>query len=223
MFMKSIWIAFIGVMLFVAGASAANPVLQGMVKDAKGRPIQGADVRIEAPDTGKLIATVKTNLNGRYNLESLAAGNYRVWVRTRDWVAPWKANGAPGRFRLVIDGTPLATTFGTEGADWHWQDGGTIRVPAQAKVALHDLTGFEGRCDAILFCSSTSFVPPERLGELAQLRSELLGWAKEPLDGGTYDLVVVGGGIAGTCAALSACSRATGRRCSFRRRSVPTS
>ena len=78
MFIKSIWLGFVGVMLFVAGASAANPVLQGMVKDAKGRPIQGADVRIEAPDTGKLIATVKTNLNGRYNLESLAAGNYRV-------------------------------------------------------------------------------------------------------------------------------------------------
>ena len=25
------------------------------------------------------------------------AGTYRVWVRTRDWVAPWKAPGAPGK------------------------------------------------------------------------------------------------------------------------------
>ena len=24
---------------------------------------------------------------------------YRVWVRTRDWVAPWKAPGAPAAFR----------------------------------------------------------------------------------------------------------------------------
>jgi Carboxypeptidase regulatory-like domain len=78
MFIKSIWTGFIGVMLFVASASAANSVLQGIVKDAKGQPIQGADIRIEAPTTGRLLTTVKTNVNGRYSLEGLAAGNYRV-------------------------------------------------------------------------------------------------------------------------------------------------
>jgi 5-hydroxyisourate hydrolase-like protein (transthyretin family) len=78
MFMKSIWIGFIGVMLFVASASAATSVLQGIVKDAKGHPIQGADIRIEATNTGRLLTTVKTNANGRYSLEGLAAGNYRV-------------------------------------------------------------------------------------------------------------------------------------------------
>ena len=30
-----------------------------------------------------------------------AAGDYRVFVRTRDWVAPWQAPGAPGRFELL--------------------------------------------------------------------------------------------------------------------------
>ncbi len=44
-------------------------------------------------------------------------GAYRVWVRTRDWVAPWKAPGGPGRFHVLIDGVPLGTTFGTEGAE----------------------------------------------------------------------------------------------------------
>src|SRR5882757_10288091 len=78
MFIKSIWISFIGVMLFVASASAASSVLQGIVKDAKGHPIQGADIRIEAANTGRLLTTVKTNVNGRYSLESLAPGNYRV-------------------------------------------------------------------------------------------------------------------------------------------------
>jgi hypothetical protein len=76
--MKSIWIALIGVMLFVASASAASSVLQGIVRDARGRPIQGADVRIEATNNGRLLTTVKTNVNGRYNLQGLAAGNYRV-------------------------------------------------------------------------------------------------------------------------------------------------
>ena len=44
-----------------------------------------------------------------------AAGKYRVWVRTRDWVAPWNAPGAPGKFQLLIDNKPLETVFGTEG------------------------------------------------------------------------------------------------------------
>src|SRR5262249_30764482 len=78
MFMKSIWMAFIGVVLFVASASAANSVLQGIVKDAKGQPIQGADIRIEATNTGRLLTTVKTKVNGRYSLEGLAAGKYPV-------------------------------------------------------------------------------------------------------------------------------------------------
>jgi 5-hydroxyisourate hydrolase-like protein (transthyretin family) len=78
MFIKSMWIGFIGVMLFVASASPASFVLQGIVKDAKGHPIQGADIRIEATKTGGLLKTVKTNVNGRYSLEGLAAGNYRV-------------------------------------------------------------------------------------------------------------------------------------------------
>src|SRR5438876_919255 len=78
MFIKSIWIGFIGVMLFVASASAASSVLQGIVKDANGHPIQGADIRIEAKNTGRLLTAVKTDANGRYTLGGLAAGNYRV-------------------------------------------------------------------------------------------------------------------------------------------------
>ena len=77
-FMKSIWIAFIGVMLFVVSASAASSAIQGVVRDARGRPIQGADIRIEATNNGRLLTTLRTNVSGRYNLEGLAAGNYRV-------------------------------------------------------------------------------------------------------------------------------------------------
>ena len=52
MFMKSILIALIGVVLFVASASAASSVLQGIVKDVNGRPIPSADIRIEETKTG---------------------------------------------------------------------------------------------------------------------------------------------------------------------------
>ena len=133
-----------------------------------------------------------------------SSGRYQVWMRTRDWVAPWKAPGAPGRFELVIDGKPLPVLFGTEGAEWHWQDGGVVEVGTQATLALHDLTGFEGRCDAVLFCKDRAFRPPNGRAELAALRRQLLDLPEQPEDGGTFDLVVTGGGIAGTCAALSA-------------------
>lgn len=131
-------------------------------------------------------------------------GNYRVWVRTRDWVAPWKAPGAPGRFQIIIDGKPLRAMFGTEGAKWHWQDGGMVELGSTARISLHDLTGFEGRCDAILFSSDLKSVPPNDGHELTSLRSKLLGWTSEPTDVGSFDFVVVGGGIAGTAAAISA-------------------
>ena len=38
------------------------------------------------------------------------AGEYSVWVRTKDWVAQWHAPGAPGRFQVLVDGTPLENT-----------------------------------------------------------------------------------------------------------------
>jgi hypothetical protein len=133
-----------------------------------------------------------------------SVGRYHVWVRTRDWVAPWNAPGTPGKFQLLINGNPLATTFGTEGANWHWQDGGVVEVGKTAKVALHDLMGLEGRCDAVLFCKDVSFQPPNGLAELGKFRRKLLGLPEKPEDGGHFDLIVAGGGMAGTCMALAA-------------------
>jgi hypothetical protein len=35
----------------------------------------------------------------------------RLGWAERDWVAPWKAPGAPGKIQRLINGQPLATTF----------------------------------------------------------------------------------------------------------------
>ena len=132
-------------------------------------------------------------------------GNYHLWVRTRDWVAPWNAPGSPGKFQIMIDGKVLPTLFGTEEADWHWQDGGIVNISYQKiKIALHDLTGFDGRCDALLFSRQIDFTPPENGESLANLRRKLLNLPDKPQNAGNFDLVVIGGGMAGTCAAISA-------------------
>lgn len=133
-----------------------------------------------------------------------AAGVYRVWVRTRDWTAPWNRQGGPGRFQVILEGKPLAVTFGLEGMEWHWQDGGNVKLASRrATLVLHDLTGFDGRCDAILLTRNTAFRPPDGGAELARFRRQLRGGGA-PREAGSYDLVVAGGGIAGAAAAISA-------------------
>lgn len=134
-----------------------------------------------------------------------STGRYRIWVRTRDWVAPWKAPGAPGKFQVLLDGTPVKETFGTKNADWHWHDGGMVSVTSEkTTVALHDLTGFEGRCEAILFCKDENFRPAHDVATLDKFRRRIQNLPEAPSDGGHFDLVVVGAGLAGICSAITA-------------------
>lgn len=129
------------------------------------------------------------------------AGKYKIWVRAKDW-AP---SHHPGRFTLSINGNMLDTEFGANGRDWTWQQAETVELPrGNVTLTLHDLTGFDGRCDAI-FLSREDTIPPEEQDEAAHAwRRGLLGLPDEPSDAGDFDLVVVGGGVAGCAATLSA-------------------
>ncbi len=132
-------------------------------------------------------------------------GKYRVWVRTKDWVAHWKAPGTPGKFQVLVDGRPLSETFGTKSATWFWHDGGTIDVTTQqTTVALHDLTGFDGRCDAVYFTKDLQATPPDDSAPLSAWRKTALALPPVPQDMGEFDLVVVGGGYGGLGSAISA-------------------
>ena len=134
-----------------------------------------------------------------------APGTYRVLVRTKDWVAKWGAPGTPGRFQLVVDGEALETEFGTKGAEWHWHEGGTIEVTdSEVTLALRDLTGFNGRCDAIFFTQDEDFTPPDGALDVRPFRRAMLGLPADPPSPEPYDLVVIGGGYGGTAAAISA-------------------
>jgi serine/threonine protein kinase len=52
--------------------------IQGFVKDAKGEPIKGADLRIESRDGKRMFNTVRTDSKGRYISPRLQPGVYRV-------------------------------------------------------------------------------------------------------------------------------------------------
>lgn len=146
-----------------------------------GRPVKDASTTVQFPQKGK----------------------YQVWVRTKDW-APFPKG--PGKFQVLLNGKPLNQVFGESGSDvWKWYPGGEIEVQnEQMSVALHDLTGFNGRCDAILFTSSPTFIPPDKLDAITAFRKQQLKLNDVPTEANNFDLVVVGGGIAGTCAAISA-------------------
>ena len=134
-----------------------------------------------------------------------STGKYRVWVRTKDWVAPWGAPGTPGRFQVIINGQPLAETFGTKGKAWSWHDGGIVEATeTKLNVALRDLTGFNGRCDAVYLTKDLGENPPDESAPLSAWRKTALGLPAAPEDMGEFDLVVVGGGYGGLGSAISA-------------------
>ena len=157
-----------------------------------GTPVPNAVAKVQFPETGI----------------------YRLWVRTRDWIAPWKtpdtpkskrAQGTPGIFQVLINGKAVGTTFGNHKAEWHWQDGGRIVIKEKnAEIALHDLTGFEGRCAGIFLTKDTTLIPPDEGEALQTFRHAWHRYAEKPRAAGNYELVVVGGGMAGTCAAVKA-------------------
>jgi hypothetical protein len=129
-------------------------------------------------------------------------GQYHVFSRTKNWIPDF----SPGRFKIAVAGTELPNELGTRPEEgWLWQKAGEVALqPGSIDIALRDLTGEYGRCDAVLLTTDAGFVPPDRGEELGKLREELFGVSQEPKDMGAYDFVVVGGGIAGTIAALVA-------------------
>jgi hypothetical protein len=65
-------------LLLTSTAWAGTPALEGIVKDAKGNPIKGAEVKIEAR-TGTFSRTTKTDANGHYFSDGMALGTlYKV-------------------------------------------------------------------------------------------------------------------------------------------------
>ncbi len=121
--------------------------------------------------------------------ECPAAGTYHVWARTRNWTAPWSIHAA-GTFTVKVNGKELPSVLGRGAGGWLWQKAGEVRLEkGTVTVALHDLTGFDGRCDAVCLTAGEAPSRPD---------------APAPSRTVKADFVVCGGGIAGTCAAISA-------------------
>ena len=146
---------------------------------------------------GRPVADAKTAF------EVKAAGRYTVYVRTKNWVWEWLPQGCggadgAGAFKLVINGKELSNLLGRQGeGEWLWVKPGEVELKAGVNtVALHDLDGFDGRCDAVVF--TTEMMEGRGLEALRAERKDNKRTTTR------VDLVVVGGGIGGICTAVSA-------------------
>lgn len=133
-------------------------------------------------------------------------GRYHVYVRTYNWVSPWTTTAdGPGAFKVKVNGKDLKVILGTKGDRWMWQHAGSVNLkPGHSTISLSDLTGFEGRCDAIYLTQEEGALPPDGKEALEAFRRKMGALPEQPSDGGDFDFVVIGGGIGGMCAAVSA-------------------
>jgi hypothetical protein len=143
----------------------------------------------------------KPVLDAKTEISIKKSGNYHFWVRTRNWAeGDWLA---PGRFKLKINDYTFPENLGTQ-KGWAWQFVGRQSLKRGShQLSLLDLTGFDGRCDAI-FISTSDTHPPSEKKMLALWRSELSELPEAPEKTKKFDLVVVGGGLAGSAAAIAA-------------------
>jgi hypothetical protein len=150
-----------------------------LIAHGLGNPVQPATTTVQLPE----------------------GGTWYVWVRTKNWIpGEWEA---PGRFKLGINGATLDKTFGVDLDDWGWECGGPVSVDAtELRLSLIDVTGFDGRCDAIFLTQDDALVPDNGFEPMSTWRKRH-GSMRDSTVNKVYDLVVVGGGIAGVAAAIS--------------------
>jgi len=132
-----------------------------------------------------------------------ADGKYQLLVRTKNWTKYWSDGPTPGIFQVLVDGKADKAEFGNGKVSWYWQKGAKYTLKkGKHTIALHDLTGFDGRCDAVIFTTDTS-VPGDSLEDYKKVRKALIG-PETPVDKGSFDFVIVGAGMSGLCAAIAA-------------------
>lgn len=194
-----------GIALFAGALQAATMMVEtetfadkgGWVVDQQFMDQMGSPF-LMAHGVGTPVADASTSL------DVPEAGKYRVLARTRNWAAPWSQKDAPGKFQVLVNGVPFAKVLGAEGAEWAWHEAGLVTLEkGEVKLGLHDLTGFNGRCDALILTTDPAFTPENEVAKLETFRRKM-GAIKAAHATESVDLIIAGGGIPGVCMAISA-------------------
>ena len=100
----------IAAFLLFASAAFAQGAIEGKITDAKGNGVANVTITVVGAN-GKPVATVKTDADGGYSFENLAAGKYKI--------AAYGAPGFDSAFRedVVVEDDDTATVDMTLAAD----------------------------------------------------------------------------------------------------------
>jgi hypothetical protein len=203
--MRQICVTIVSLIVGVSAVHAADVFVEaesfenkgGWMVDQQFMDIMGSPYLI-AHGMGTPVADASQQVNFQ------TPGTYYVFVRTFNWTSPWKKGKGPGKFTVTVGKKKLPVIAGCEGYKWMWQYIGSVCVKdLQTQISLNDLTGFDGRCDAIYF-STNKVAPPAEMSSLEKFRREKTGLAAISPQTEHFDFVVAGAGIAGICAAVSA-------------------
>ncbi len=150
-----------------------------MAADEPGIPVEDAVIRVQIPSSGR----------------------YRVWVRDRNWLR-WHS---PGQFRILVNGCQEGNVLGKILSDaWVWEIAGDYDLEeGETELRVRDLTGYFGRFAAILLTTDFDYVPPREVERVQKERARIRGLSMEATFGGTYEVIVVGGGPGGVPAAIA--------------------
>jgi hypothetical protein len=199
--------SFIGWIWLAVGAAHADTVLVEAEQFADKGGWQVDTQFVESMGSPYLIAhgLGKPVANATTEVEITAAGSYRIWVRTLDWTKRLGRAPGAGTFELLVNGKKAGETLGAGPEVWTWQPAARVNLTAgKTTLALRDLTGFNGRVDAILLSSDPDFSPPQKNHVADRATWKFRG---APGNGQTmddFDLVVIGGGYGGLGASIAA-------------------
>ena len=167
----------------------------GWKVDTQFAHLMGSGYLIAAFRPGEPVDDANTTVNIPHK------GKYRIWARTRNWLRPHD----PGKFALLVNGQDNGKVLGTMPSDaWVWEIAGDFDLDGSTQLTLRDLTGYFGRCAAIVITNDLDYTPPREIQRMHKDRARIKGIDISEKFGGEYDVIVAGGGPGGVPAAIAA-------------------
>lgn len=151
-----------------------------LLADAVGTPVAPAEVR--------------------FNVEE--SGMYRIWIRTKNWCVGYEPDGIV----VAVDGKKSMHVCGKMHVEkWYFEIAGDFYLEIGEHIlSIHDTDGWFGRFASVIIANDYGFTPSP---ELSRMKKQRLAIRKEEVDitnHGKYDMIVVGAGVAGITAAITA-------------------
>lgn len=168
----------------------------GWKKDTQFTHLMGSAYLLACEIPGKPVENAKTTVDIPQD------GRYRLWIRAKNWYAPY----APGKFTVAVDGKQSETVLGAlPSRRWTWQIADDYYLEkGEHRLELVDLTGYMGRCSSVLLTTDMDYLPQNEVAAFEKERARLKNLPAEPTNGGSYDVIVAGGGPGGTASAILA-------------------